>query len=294
VSFVTTQPQASTASDGNVQGTGSAMSAADATAAAPRTGPLRFILVVLSRFFELNRRLSGRVDKKLNPDHGDLHRSFLRAVETELQSLPPGAVVVDIGGGRQCAYSHAVPQHSGIHLVAVDISPEELAANQDVTDRRVANVAEGLPFANAEVDLIVSQYCLEHVDGVPQAAQHMSRVLKSGGKAIHFMPCRYSTFGVAARVLPFGPLLKLLHFVSPETVGKVEFDVHYDHCYPKAIEGVMRDAGFRRVTVEASHISAAYFFPVFPLYLLVWAYESVVRRLGARSLMAYMMVTAER
>lgn len=41
--------------------------------------------------FELNRRLSSRVDEKLNPDNGDLHRSFLRAAETDLQSLPPGA-----------------------------------------------------------------------------------------------------------------------------------------------------------------------------------------------------------
>jgi SAM-dependent methyltransferase len=153
----------------------------------------------------------------------------------ETTSLPPSAVVVDIGGGRQCAYSHAVPQDSAIRLVAVDISPEEVAASQDVTDRRVADVAEGLPFGDAEADLIVSRYCLEHVDGVPRAAQHMLRVLKPGGKAIHFMPCRYSTVGVAARVLPFGPLLKLLHFVDPDTVGKVEFDVHYDHCYPKAM-----------------------------------------------------------
>jgi hypothetical protein len=122
----------------------------------------------------------------------------------------------------------------------------------------------------------------------------MSRVLKPGGKAIHFIPCRYSTFGVAARVLPFGPLLKLLHLISPETVGKVEFDVHYDHGYPKAIERVMRDAGFRNVTVGTTHISSDYFSPIFPLFLVVGAYELLVRLLDARSLMAYMMVTAER
>jgi hypothetical protein len=86
VSFVTTQPEAPTASEGNLRDVGSAMNAADG-AAAPRTGLLRFIVVVLSQFFELNRRLSSQVDKNLNPDHGDLHRSFLRAVETELQSL---------------------------------------------------------------------------------------------------------------------------------------------------------------------------------------------------------------
>jgi ubiquinone/menaquinone biosynthesis C-methylase UbiE len=294
VSFVTTQSEALLAPAGNLQRNGSAINATERATVAPTTRLLRFIVSVLSRFFELNSRLSSRVDTKLNPDHGDLHRSFLRAVETELQSLPPGAVVVDIGGGRQCAYSHAVPKDRGIRLVAVDISAEELAANQEVTDRRVANVAEGLPFEDGEVDLIVSQYCLEHVDGVPRAAQHMARVLKPGGKAIHFMPCRYSTFGIAARVLPFGPLLKLLHFATPETVGKVEFDVHYDHCYPKAIDRVMREAGFQNVTVAASHVSASYFFPVFPVYLLVWAYESLVRLVDARSLMAYMFVTAQR
>jgi hypothetical protein len=56
----------------------------------------------------------------------------------------------------------------------------------------------------------------------------------------------------------------------------------------------MCDAGFRSVTVEATLISASYFFSFFPLYLLVWACESLVRRVDARSLMTYMMVTIER
>ena len=249
---------------------------------------------LISKFFAVNSRLSSRLDRKLNPDHGDLYRKFYATVEKEFGALPPGAVAVDLGGGRRCEYAHAVPAHGDVRLVAVDISEKELAANVDVTDTRTADVAKGLPFGDAEVDLIVSNFLLEHVDGVPAAVEHMARVLKPGGRTIHFLPCRYSTFATAARLLPFGPLLKVLHLMIPETKGHVEFDVHYDHGYPIAMERLFRSVGFRYVSVETTPISASYFFPFLPAYLLVWAYESLVRRIDARSLMAYMMVSAER
>jgi SAM-dependent methyltransferase len=248
----------------------------------------------LRRLIDTNVRLSIRLDRRINPDHGDLHRSFLAAVRNEMARLPEGSIVADLGGGRSCAYVDALPAGHSLHLVAVDISPEELAANTDVAECRVANVAQELPFADGEVSLVLSRMLLEHVDGVPNAAAQMGRVLTDGGVAIHFLPCRYSTFAIAARLLPFGLLLSLLHLVSPETRGDVEFDVFYDQCYPRALERAFRDAGFRRVEVRVEYVSTSYYWPILPLFLLVAAYERLVRRADARSLAAYLMVYAER
>jgi ubiquinone/menaquinone biosynthesis C-methylase UbiE len=248
----------------------------------------------LRRLIDANVRVSRRIDRRINPDHGDLQRAFFAAVEDEMARLPEGSVVADLGGGRHCLYVDRLPADHPLHLVAVDISADQLAANTDVAECRVANVAEELPFADGEVSLVLSRYLLEHVDGVPAAATHMGRVLAPGGVALHFVPCRFSTFAVAARLLPFGLLLGLLHRVSPETRGEVEFEVFYDHCYPSALERAFYDAGFRRVEVRVEYVSTSYYWPFLPLFLLVAAYERLVRKADARSLAAYVMVYAER
>lgn len=249
---------------------------------------------IVRRLIDANVRASHWFDRRMNPDHGDLHRAFLATVRREMNDLPEGAIVADLGGGRHCEYMDCLPEDRALRVVAVDISADELAANTDVAETRIANVAEELPFADGEVGLVLSRFLLEHVDDVPAAIGHMGRVLAPGGVALHFMPCRFSTFGTAARILPFGRLLKLLHWLIPWSKGVVEFDVFYDHCYPAALERSFRDVGFRWVDVRVEYVSTSYFFPVLPVFLLVAAYERIVRKADARSLAAYIMVHAER
>src|SRR5919202_589481 len=93
-------------------------------------------------------------------------RSFEAAVRSALQELPDGATFVDLGGGRSCVYANSVPRERGVRLVAVDISEEELAHNTAADATAVADVANGLPFPDESVDLLVSRVVLEHVDGV--------------------------------------------------------------------------------------------------------------------------------
>ena len=74
-------------------------------------------------------------------------------MKDEMARLPEGSVVAYLGGGRHCLYVHHLPEDHSLHLVAVDISADELAANTDVVERRVANVAEEcLPFGDGEVN----------------------------------------------------------------------------------------------------------------------------------------------
>jgi SAM-dependent methyltransferase len=221
-------------------------------------------------------------------------RRFEGAVADALQEVPDEGVFVDLGGGRFCAYDAAIPRDRGVELVAVDISAEELAHNATADRTVVADVAAGLPFADGEVDLLVSRVVLEHVDGVPAAVRNMHRVLKPGGRTIHFVPGRYALFALAARLLPFRSMLRLLHFAIPHSVGVVEFDVHYDRTDPVALERVFREAGFREVEVTWTAAQAGYFRPFLPAYVLVALYQALVTRLGARRLAAYVTVDARR
>lgn len=249
----------------------------------------------LRRLVGANVRLSRATERRLRlPTDKKLWQEFERQAAEQIRALPDGATVLDLGGGRRCVYAGAVPPGRHVKIVAVDVSAEELALNESVDETRVANIADELPFPDRSVDLILSRALLEHVDGVPRAIRNMARVLKPGGVALHFVPGRYSLFGTAARLLPFGPLLRLLHLVMPWTRGQVEFDVHYDHCHPAALRSVFEDMGWREVSIDVTWAQPGYFEAVYPLFLAHAAYEWVARHLRLDALASYMLVRAER
>jgi SAM-dependent methyltransferase len=219
---------------------------------------------------------------------------FGREADALLRALPNGAVVLDLGGGRRFIYAKSVVPKDRLRVIAVDISLEELAMNSDVNETCVADVAERLPFPPSSADLILSRALLEHVQGVPSAVEQMAQVLKPGGIALHLVPGRFSLFGLAARLLPFGPLLQLTHLVMPESRGQVEFPVVYDHCWPQALEKAFRSAGFSDVRSEITWACPGYFEAVFPLFVLHACWEWAIRRLRIRSLAAYTVVYAIR
>jgi ubiquinone/menaquinone biosynthesis C-methylase UbiE len=251
--------------------------------------------MVIRAAIDSNVRLSRATSRRLGFVAVDpIGSHFKYEAEKLIRALPDGATVLDLGGGRRCDYADAVRPPGRVRLVAVDISPEELAANTDVTETCIADVAAEIPLPDASADLILSYTLLEHVDGVSSAVRNMARVLRPGGVAMHFVPCRYSVFGTAARLLPFGPLLRLTHAVRPETKGVVEFPIVYDRCWPQALEREFRDAGFTQVETWVTWTQTDYFAAVFPLYMLVAAYEHIVRLLRLRKLGSYTVVRAVR
>lgn len=250
---------------------------------------------VFNRFFALNKRASTALRTRLNlEDESPFWDGFHDLIEACANNLPDKAAVVDLGGGKSCAFVDRIPRDRGIRIIAVDISAEELAANKDVDECRVADVSKLLPFDDSEVDMIVSNALLEHVDGVPHAVSEMGRVLRPGGTALHYIPCRNALFALAARTLPFEPLKRLLHFVSPESAGVVEFDIHYDSGLPRTMRKLFRAAGFADVEISVCYSQSGYFLPILPLYIPVAAYQAIVRALRLESLGAYMIVRATR
>ena len=247
----------------------------------------------LRSLIRVNVRWARATGRRLRlPDENSLWGLFDDEAEKLIRHLPDGAVVLDLGGGRSCRYASAVNPPGRIDLIAVDISPEELSHNKDVTSTCVADVASGLPMPDGSVDLILSRALLEHVEDVSQAIKHMGRVLKPGGTALHFVPCRYSIFGTAGRLLPWGPLLWVTRKLSPWSV--VGFPVRYDHCYPQALERDFSAAGFSGFQIQYTWSCGGYFMAIFPLFLLHALYEQAVRRLRIRLLAAYMIVRAVR
>ena len=248
---------------------------------------------MLASFFAWNTRYSKALEKRFNWETDQpFWEEFSQLVASAASAVQADGVVVDIGGGRRCIWIDAVPNR--VHVVAVDIDPDELAANPDVEDCRVGDVSKGLPLAESEADLIVSRALLEHVDGVPDAVRFMARALKPGGRTLHLVPARYSLFGLAARLGPFQTLRNLLHLAKPESKGQVEFPVFYDHCTATDLTEAFRNTGFRTVNVRVCYAQSNYFYAVIPLFLVVTAYQYAIKLLGVRRLAAYLIVDATR
>ena len=244
---------------------------------------------------DTNVRWSRATERRLRlPTDKTLWQQFEQDADALLRGLPDGATVLDLGGGRRCVYAGSVQPRGRLNLIAVDVSPEELALNNDVSEKKVADVAAGLPMPDSSVDVILSRALLEHVPDVPAAIGHMARVLKPGGVALHLVPVPLLTLRDRGQAAALGPLVRLLHVVMPWTRGQVEFSVHYDHCYPEALEAEFRAAGFSAVKTWITWAQPGYFEAAYPVFLMHAFYEVVVRRLQLRKLAAYTVVRATR
>ncbi len=216
--------------------------------------PIEMVRSKSRRFLDANVKLSRSTADMLGlPTDKTLWNAFEREVDRRIRELPDGAEVLDIGGGRRFVYHHAL--RPGIRLVSVDVSYQELQLNEHADEIIVADVSKNIPLPDGCANLVISRAVLEHVSDVRAAAHEIARVLSPDGYTHHLLAGRDSLTAIAARILPFRPLLWLLHRVLPETADEVEFEVHYDRGTPAELDRVFREAGF--TDVDASDMGAA-------------------------------------
>lgn len=244
-------------------------------------------------FLAANRRLSLTLAHLWPGGRQDVITHYRQAVAAAIRSRP-GQVVADVGGGRSLDYRDHV-ERGAAHIVAVDVSAEELAENRDVDEKRVADVTRRLPFADDEVDLITSSSVLEHLPDVGGFLDEAARVLRPGGRMIHLFPSRYASFALLNRVLPERLKRRLLFTLYPNTEGLCGFPAHYDRCYYGAIVRECRRRGFAVEKVEVTYYGASDYYRVFfPAFLVSWIWELLAGAAGARNLAAAVLLQARR
>jgi SAM-dependent methyltransferase len=255
---------------------------------------MRSATPLLSRFLAFNRRLSRSLGAVLPQRREDARVIYLEAISRRFARISTPALIVDVGGGRECRFAHLRPPGADMRIVAVDVSPEELAANTDVDDTRVADATLELPFDTASVDLVTSEAVLEHLVDTERFVSHCARVIRPGGAFISLFSSRFSPHAVANRVLPDKWSSVLLCALVPGSTGRLGFPAYYDRTYPTAMTRVLERHGFRVTSLRVSYYQSLYFESLLPLFVLSALYELCVRALGLRDLAAYVVVVAER
>lgn len=130
--------------------------------------------------------------------------------------LRPSMTVLDYGAGRacwfeedDCEYRKQLRTLKGKvdRVIACDIDPAVLR-NRSVDEQLLIGHGGAVPLPDHSVDLIVSDYALEHVEDPQRVADEFARLIKPGGWICARTPSKYAytsipTLAVPNRLHPF-------------------------------------------------------------------------------------------
>jgi SAM-dependent methyltransferase len=122
--------------------------------------------------------------------------------------LRPEMTVVDLGAGRGCQFEDDVAYRRGLakiqgrvgRVIGLDVDPAVLT-NEHV-DEALHFDGTTFPLQSDSVDLIYSDWVLEHIEHPERFASEIDRVLKPGGWFCARTPASLSLIAIASRLVP--------------------------------------------------------------------------------------------
>lgn len=179
------------------------------------------------------------------------------AFYTRVRSLVDAStILLDLGCGRgksednPSAYQRALQNFKGdvAKVIGIDVDPagEE---NPKIDEFRLIEDINNLPVDDASVDVILSDYVLEHVEDPEAYLAEVRRILKPGGYFCARTPNRYGYVSLAASLIPNRAHANVVAQVQDD---REEHDV-FPTFYRMNRRGVLRDQ-FRRVGFSAEVI----------------------------------------
>lgn len=229
---------------------------------------------MLRRFIDWNKWVSARVDDLLPA------RLRLDGNRTFKQDVLPDAVlygdtVYELGGGSQPWLSPSAKHTLSARVIGLDIDGAELAAAVPGAYDEII-VHDLCTFkGHADADVVICQATLEHVPDTTGALNAIATILRPGGRAFIFAPCRNAAFARLNLLLPERIKRRLLFAIFPEKAkGHDGFKAYYNHCTPGQITALARQVG---LDIEQQRLfwTSSYLRIFFPAFLL-WRFSQLV------------------
>ena len=150
--------------------------------------------------------------------------------------LRPEMTVLDFGAGRgvgpredPVAYRRDLQVLQGrvARVIGADIDP--VVRENPVLDEAIVLDGPASPLAldDASIDLIVSDFCFEHIDEPTSTAEELARVLRPGGWLCARTPNKWGYIGMGARLVPNTLHTRFLRRLQPKRHAVDVFPTRY-------------------------------------------------------------------
>lgn len=159
---------------------------------------------MIKQFVEFNKKWCLDFLDKHPLDSKNINNVYRKIVKKHLGN---DMLIYDIGGGKNCRYVEDIDFET-MRVVSLDISDEELDANERIKEKIQCDVCKTIPIPYGNVDMITSSSVCEHLTDPKAYYKNAYEALKPGGYFINMFPCRYAIFATINRLLP-----KELHFL---------------------------------------------------------------------------------
>lgn len=166
-------------------------------------------------------------------------------VELLRRWIRPGATVLDAGCGSGGLIAEVRPQIG--RLIGVDQDAAALARNR-LLDQAIQADLSALPLAAESVDLIASEFVLEHLAQPQQVFREWHRVLKHGGRFVFLTSNLLNPVMIASRFLPHSAHARLRHTLLRK--AEAAHRTYYRANTNSTLRRLAAAAGFRVAALE--------------------------------------------
>lgn len=217
------------------------------------------------RFIEANIAVSRAINKFL-PAALTTDGNYWFQQNVLRKRFVPGEKVFDVGGGSRPWYAVEDKQRLRLRIVGIDISADELKAAPEGSYDQVVATDITTYIGDESGDRVICQATLEHVADAAGAIRAIASLLKSGGEACIFAPCRNALFAQTNRVLPQEFKTRMLGAIYPYAAeGHDGFPAPYDRSAPSSIRALAEQSGLTVVEQGTFWVSGYFYFFV-PAY----------------------------
>jgi SAM-dependent methyltransferase len=162
--------------------------------------------------------------------------------------LHPDFTVLDIGAGRgswfyldSSAYRRQLRTIKGKVKEYICADIDEVVLTNPTSDRNVVMRDARVPLADHSVDLIISDFVLEHVVDVAGFKGEITRLLKPGGHFCARTPHKAHYVSLFARLIRNGRHAALLPFLQPSRRAEDVFPTAYKINSLRQVKATFRD-----------------------------------------------------
>lgn len=221
---------------------------------------------LIREFINLNVKLSNKFDNILPIEYRIDGNSHLKS-----QIIPAyiheGAVVYDVGGGKNPYIDLETKERLHLTVVGIDIDYTELEkAPSGIYDKVICE--DIVKFSgNKDADVVICQALLEHTKDNFAAFKAIGSILKPGGLAIIFVPSRNAVYARLNLIIPQSVKQKILYTIFPQTSSNQGFPSYYQKCTPKEFRDLAKDNKFE-IQKELFYYKSSYFSFFLPVYLM--------------------------